>query len=258
MRKTPNIDARGPEKRVCDKPDARKPVAEKAGSVKAGPGKALGAKAVPGDRIRNRSLKHEVVLETAVSLFNEKGFHATSLDDVAARLKVTKPTIYHYASSKDEILFDCVKRGLHKILAAIEALPDGPRSGHDRLEAAMHGYALVMTESFCKCVTRTADSELTETSRLEFRRLKRQIDHVMRGLVKAGMEDGSLRPGDPLIVTFALTGSLNWIGRWYEPARGLEPEEVARGVVATLMSGLRHSTHENPRAQRLASSPSRG
>jgi AcrR family transcriptional regulator len=194
---------------------------------------------VPGDRIRNRSVKHEAVLATAVELFNEKGFHATSLDDVAARLNVTKPTIYHYASSKDEILFACAKRGLQQILAAIEALPDGRRSGHDRLEAAMTGYALVMTEDFCRCVTRTADSELTEPSRREFRRLKREIDQVMRDLVQAGMDDGSLRAGDPVIVTFTLTGALNWIGRWYEPTGELSPDAIARGAVATLLAGLR-------------------
>lgn len=194
---------------------------------------------VPGDRIRNRRVKYEAVLAAAVALFNEKGFHATSLDDVAARLKVTKPTIYHYASSKDEILFACVKRGLEMILAAIDALPDGRRSGHDRLEAAMTGYALAMTQDFCRCVTRTADNELSEPSRREFRRLKREIDQVMRHLVHAGMEDGSLRPGHPVIVTFTLTGALNWIGRWYEPSRELRPDTVAHGAVATLMAGLR-------------------
>ncbi|MFC0813010.1 TetR/AcrR family transcriptional regulator [Paracoccus panacisoli] len=218
------------------RPQTASATAEKSDS---GEKPAAAEKIVPGDRIRNRSAKHEAVLETAVALFNEKGFHATSLDDVAARLHVTKPSIYHYVSSKDEILFACVKRGLQQILAAIEALPDGRRSGHDRLEAAMTGYALAMTEDFCRCVTRTADSELAEPSRVEFRRLKREIDQVMRSLVQAGMDDGSLRPGEPRIVTFTLTGALNWIGRWYEPSRGLPPGEVASGVVATLLTGLR-------------------
>lgn len=196
-------------------------------------------KIVPGDRIRNRSVKYEAVLAAAVALFNERGFHATSLDDVAARLKVTKPTIYHYASSKDEILFACVKRGLEMIISAIDALPDDRRSGHARLEAAMTGYAHAMTQDFCRCVTRTADNELSEPSRREFRRLKREIDTVMRQLVQAGMDDGSLRPGNPVIVTFTLTGALNWIGRWYEPSRELLPETIVTGAVATLMTGLR-------------------
>lgn len=193
---------------------------------------------VPGDRSRNHKEKRDAVLAAAAALFSIKGFRATSLDDVAASLGVTKPTIYHYVKSKDDILFDCVKRGLGMILEAVEELPEDRRSGRDRLEAAMQGYALAMTQDFCRCVTRTSDTELSELSRREFRKLKREIDDVMRNLVQAGMDDGSLRAGDPRMVTFTLTGALNWIGRWYEPTGGISGEEVAQGVVSTLMAGL--------------------
>ncbi len=66
----------------------------------------------PEERAREREQKREAVLSTAVRLFNSKGFHATSLDDVALALNVTKPTIYHYFANKDEVLFECVRRGL--------------------------------------------------------------------------------------------------------------------------------------------------
>ena len=51
------------------------------------------------ERGRERQLKREAVLHTAVQSFNERGFHATSLDEVAESLNVTKPTIYHYFGS---------------------------------------------------------------------------------------------------------------------------------------------------------------
>ena len=196
-------------------------------------------RAVPGDRKRHRAeIKREVVLETAVALFNEKGFRATSLDEVARKLGVTKPTIYQYVASKDEILFDCVIRGLEMIRDAAENAARGHHTGRDKLEAAMHAYAIAMTMDFCRCVTRTADTELSDDSRKEFRRLKRAIDEMMRGMVRAGIADGSLRGGDVRMITFTLTGTLNWIGRWYEPAGEMEPEFVASSVVRTLMSGL--------------------
>lgn len=198
-------------------------------------------RAVPGDRKRHRThLKREVVLETAVTLFNERGFRTTSLDDVARRLGVTKPTIYQYVASKDEILFDCVIRGLEMIRTAAETATQGHHTGRDKLEAAMHAYAIAMTKDFCRCVTRTADSELSEDSRKEFRRLKRNIDEMMRGMVRAGIADGSLRGGDLRMITFTLTGTLNWIGRWYEPTGELSPEFIASNVVRTLMTGLAH------------------
>lgn len=199
--------------------------------------------AAPGDRRRRgRAVKREAVLAVAAEMFAEKGFRATSLDEVAARLGVTKPTLYRYVSSKDEILFDCAKRGLKMIHDAAEAGAGEGRSGRDRLEVMMRRYALAMTQDYCRCVTRTSDTELSEESRKEFRRLKREIDEALRAVVREGMEDGSLRKGDVRLTTFALTGALNWIGRWFEPGREMTPETVAEGVVGTLLAGLAPET----------------
>ena len=66
-----------------------------------------------------RALKREAVLRVAVRMFNERGFHATSLDEVAERLNISKPTLYYYVKNKDEILFECVNIGLRQLQDAI-------------------------------------------------------------------------------------------------------------------------------------------
>ncbi|MBN9552767.1 MAG: TetR family transcriptional regulator [Alphaproteobacteria bacterium] len=190
------------------------------------------------ERKRDRAVKREAVLHAAVQAFNRKGFHATSLDEVAASLNVTKPTIYHYFANKDEILFECVRLGLDGIRVAAETVERNGGSGFDRLKALMRRYAIIMTQDFGICVTRTADHELSPPAKTQFRALKREIDHTVRRVVADGMRDGSLAAGDPKIVTFTLTGALNWIARWYDPAGSLSAEEVADGCVATLLLGL--------------------
>jgi AcrR family transcriptional regulator len=192
----------------------------------------------PDERERERALKREAVLHTAVQSFNEKGFHATSLDEVAVALNVTKPTIYHYFSSKDEILFECVRLGLHGILDAAAAIEKKGGSGLERLKALMRDYAAIMTKDFGMCVTRTADHELSAESRAQFRSLKREIDAAVRRVVEDGMRDGSIAPADPRLVTFIIAGALNWIARWYDPKGSLRPDEIAEGCVATLVQGL--------------------
>lgn len=190
------------------------------------------------ERARERAVKRDAVLRTAVALFNEKGVHATSLADVATALNVTKPTIYHYFSSKDEILFECVRRGVESIRdAAIDVEKQGG-TGLERLEAHMRNYALVMTSDFGMCVTRTADHELSAESRAKFRAIKRETDVLMRRVVEEGIQDGSIASGDPRLITFTLAGALNWIARWYDPKGPMTPEEIAAECVAILVRGI--------------------
>lgn len=190
------------------------------------------------ERERDRAVKREAVLQAAVQSFNRNGFHNTSLDDVAASLNVTKPTIYYYFANKDEILFDCVRLGLDGIRIAADTVEKNGGSGLDRLKALMRRYAVIMTQDFGMCVTRTADHELSPGAKVQFRELKREIDHTVRRVVTDGMQDGSIAPGDPKLVTFALTGALNWIARWYDPEGPLSPDEIADGCLAPLLFGL--------------------
>ncbi len=190
------------------------------------------------ERKQERAVKREAVLHAAVQSFNSKGFHATSLDEVAASLNVTKPTIYHYFANKDEILFECVRLGLDGIQRAAKAVQENGGSGSERLIALMRRYAIIMTRDFGICVTRTADHELSSQAKEQFRSLKREIDHAVRAVVIDGMRDCSLAVGDPKVVTFTITGALNWIARWYDPEGPLSPEQIADGCIATLMNGL--------------------
>ena len=190
------------------------------------------------ERRKTRESKREAVLAAAVRFFNQKGFKATSLEDVARALNVTKPTIYNYFKSKDEILFECILRGLEAIRMAARDVEMQGGSGCDRLHALMNNYASCMTQEFCICITRTADHELSSDSRKRFRQMKRDIDLIVRRVVQDGMDDGSINPGDPVLVTFAITGALNWIARWFEEAGPLSRDQVVAGVVSTLMQGL--------------------
>jgi AcrR family transcriptional regulator len=190
------------------------------------------------ERAREREVKRDAVLRTAVALFNENGVRATSLADVAKALNVTKPTIYHYFSNKDEILFECVRRGVESIRDGAIDVEKRGGTGLERLQAHMRNYALVMMNDFGMCVTRTADHELSYQSRARFRALKRETDVLMRRVVEEGMQDGSIAPGDPRLVTFTLAGALNWIARWYDPNGPMTPEEIAAGCVATLIQGI--------------------
>ncbi|HZV10884.1 MAG TPA: helix-turn-helix domain-containing protein, partial [Novosphingobium sp.] len=99
-------------------------------------------------RRSSRQAKRDAVLRAAVRMFNERGFHQTSLDDVAAQLGVSKPTIYHYLGNKDQVLLECVTIGLSQLLEAAETSRQKPGKGVDRLIAFLTRYAEINMDDF--------------------------------------------------------------------------------------------------------------
>lgn len=186
----------------------------------------------------DRKAKRDAVLLVAVQMFNERGFHHTSLDDVAARLGISKPTIYHYLGNKDQILLECVKSGLDQLMEAAQASRKAPGSGADRLCTFLTRYAEANMGDFGRCVIRTAEEDLEPESREKLLAIKRQIDTAMRAIIEEGIADGSILPCDSRLLAFALAGALNWPARWYKPEGSQTRQDLAQSLVSVLARGF--------------------
>ncbi|MEO8374839.1 MAG: TetR/AcrR family transcriptional regulator [Sphingomonas bacterium] len=191
------------------------------------------------ERKTEREQKREAVLRAAVGMFNAQGFHATSLDDVAASLGVSKPTIYHYLGNKDQVLFECVTRGIEQLNEAAAAVRAVPGTGLDRLRSFLRLYAEIIMDDFGRCVIRTADEALSPDSAARFRALKGEIDDALRAMISAGVADGSIQAPDIRLTAFTLAGALNWPARWYRADGGdMSTAAVASQMVDILTNGL--------------------
>ncbi len=190
------------------------------------------------DRARTRASKREAVLRVAAQMFNEKGFHATSLDEVAERLNITKPTLYYYVKNKDEILFECVNIGLQMLQDAIQQVGASGGRAIDKLVAGMQQYVRIVTMDFGMCVIRVGEDPLPPESQRKLRRFKAALDQEFRELIRLGIAEGSIASCDPKIAAFTLAGALSWIGRWYQPGGPLRPEQIADQCIGLLIHGL--------------------
>jgi AcrR family transcriptional regulator len=190
-------------------------------------------------RLAEREQKREAVLRAAVRTFNARGFHATSLDDVATLLQISKPTIYHYLGNKEQVLLECVTRGIEELQAAADAALREAGSGLDRLQSFLRRYAETNMDDFGRCVVRTGDEMLSPEGAQRFRALKGEIDRSMRQLIEAGIADGSIAPVDVRIAAFTLAGALNWPARWHDPNGPLSAETIAARMVDLLTDGIR-------------------
>ena len=181
-------------------------------------------------------------------MFLEKSYGRTSLNDVAERLSITKPAIYHYFSSKEQILVECYRLGTAMIAETLDQIAAHCGNGIEKVAAFISSYANVMTVNFGRCVMRLDEGDLSRDARAEIRASKKKIDRRLRSFVQEGIDDGSIAPCDPKLAAFSIAGALNWICMWYEPGGPLSPQEIATQFARTLTQGLARERNQVQRA----------
>jgi len=189
-------------------------------------------------RRRARDEKREAVLRTAVALFLEQGYHRTTLNDVAERLNITKPALYNYFRGKDEILFECWAIGNELVDDCIAEISAGGGSGLDKLRKLLVRYAELMTEDYGKSLVRFDLRDLSDDNRKIVQAAKRRIDRAFRDYIADGIADGTVKPCDPKLAAFAIAGSLNWIGHWFQPDGAMTGKAVAEEFAIRLTEGI--------------------
>ncbi|MFP6808743.1 MAG: TetR/AcrR family transcriptional regulator [Pseudomonadales bacterium] len=184
----------------------------------------LGEPKGKGASYGNRKLE---VLRTAATLFNERGFHNTTMDDIAARLKVTKPALYHYAKGKDELLFEIGSIAIDEAMSFF----DTPRlvrgSGAEQLEQFFIAWTKSICKPFGRCLVLTKPEILEPASREVSKDSRRRIQRQVVDLIQVGVDDGSINTCDARLIALALFDLFNGIAYWYSDKGELAPEEIA-------------------------------
>ena len=157
---------------------------------------------------------------------------------MAERLNITKPALYNYFRGKDEILYECWAIGAERVDECIDEIAATGGTGLEKLRKLIISYAETMTTDYGKSLVRFDVRDLTEHNRKIVRLAKKKIDQAFRDYIGQGIKDGSIRPCDVKLSAFAIAGSLNWIGHWYQPGGALEAEAIAREFAIRLTEGL--------------------
>lgn len=190
-------------------------------------------------RRADHALKRDSVIRAAARAFNEHGYHNTSLDDIAAALGVTKPTVYYYVENKEQLLFECFRAGLEPIRIALGAAELSSDSGRERLRRVIGDYARAIASEYGWCMVRAEHQDLGPELSAQVKSLKSEIDQGIRRLLRRGIEDGSIEPCDQRIAAFAIAGALNWIAHWYREGQSMGADAVADAYVAFLENALK-------------------
>lgn len=183
--------------------------------------------------------KRLALLTEAVSAFNERGFHATSMSELGRRLGVTKSALYYYFPSKQAILKAAFDHVIGIAFDSLDRARNSDQCGIDKLELALRGYMEGALGEFSRCIILTEEHALIEEERTVIVESRDAFEAALRELVQEGIADGSIIPCDPKLAIFSIFGAINWVPKWYRMDGEWTSAQVAGAVSELICRSIR-------------------
>lgn len=183
--------------------------------------------------------RREQILSTAVHLFSEKGYHATSMRDIAEALGLQAGSLYVHIQGKEELLYEIVDRGAEQFLAAVTPIAESDRPAPARLREAMRAHLRVMARNLDTAIVFFHEWKFLDADRRSRILAKRdRYERLFRAIIEDGVREGSFRPVDVRMAALAVLSMVNWFYHWYSPEGPLTADEVADRFADLVLRGL--------------------
>src|SRR5437870_7357155 len=180
------------------------------------------------------------ILRTAARLFQQRGYHATSMNDVASALKLSKGGLYHHFQSKDEILFNLMDHAMditqERVINPVRDIADPEE--RLRMLIRLHIEVVLSVREREITVMLHENHPLPPSLRRRINTRKKDYVHFVESLIaevqRARQSKGTV---SPRAAAFALLGMINWIYQWYRPDGTLREEDVAHQYTEVFFAG---------------------
>lgn len=189
-------------------------------------------------RTRRIHRRQQDILKVAARLFAERGYERTTLEMIADELGLSKPSLYYYVKSKEDILADLFQEIFQRILERVQTDVSPDLSPEVQLHHLIIAYVthaciypegriLFLYESYLLSICNPELHDLRD-------RYQRQVEHA----ISEGMKQGRFRISDAKLATLAVVGALHAIPLWYMPDGSLSPREIGEYYARLLIGGL--------------------
>ncbi|MGA7640792.1 MAG: TetR/AcrR family transcriptional regulator, partial [Syntrophobacteraceae bacterium] len=188
----------------------------------------------------DRSVRFQKLIDTAAGLFHKKGFKSATLDGLARELGLSKTALYHYVSSKEQLLSIVYAQAFEKIFERIHEISvmDVPPDEKLRLILRNHIKNITIKNAVLFSVFFAEENQLPKEDFQKIRLEKRKYSQIIEDIIKDGIAIGIFRPTDPRLQANAILGMCNWVYKWYRPNRATySPDQVAEHFIALLEGG---------------------
>jgi AcrR family transcriptional regulator len=184
------------------------------------------------------STRRDELAVTAARLFAERGYHGTSMGDLAEAMGVQKASLYSLTASKQDLLYRVMRDGADAFHAGLDAIPDD-LPALERVRLALRSHLRVVGEQLDVATVFTREWRYLEGERRdEIRAERRRYEERVRGIFRDGVENGELRSDlDAAAAALLVLSAANWAYTWLTPGR--DTDEIAERFAAILVDGIR-------------------
>lgn len=173
------------------------------------------------------------IKRAALEMFSSQGFQATGVRDIARQADVTVATLYHYMTSKEDLLVAIMRSNMRELISAAEVAILNGRSPREQLHGVIEQH--VRSHGQRRQHSTVGDTELRSLAgknREDILSLRDQYEQLWDGVIREGVVLGEFHVSDVRLATFALIEMCNGVARWYRPFGRLRLDEVAAHYAA--------------------------
>jgi TetR/AcrR family transcriptional regulator, cholesterol catabolism regulator len=183
--------------------------------------------------------KEAEILEAAAAIFHDKGFAATSTQDIADRVGMYKGSLYYYVDSKEDILYRIGRKVYTDLKRKQAAAAEADAPPLERLRAFIRTHILHTASNLAETAAFYGDfRSFTGDRRIEIIALRDEYEASFRRILSGAQADGSIREIDVKLVSLSVLGMMNSVYLWYQPSGRLSADQVADALAELVIQGL--------------------
>ncbi len=179
------------------------------------------------------------IFAAAERLFSARGYHATSVRDIAAEIDRRGPSLYAHVGGKEEILWAVVSRAADEFLAALRPIAAADLQPAEKLRRAIAAHVRVVTGNLdAATVYQHEWRQLSPAHRQAVKHRRDDYERLLRGIVAEGIAAGDFAPVDPKWAGLLVLSVVNGVYQWYRPNGPLVPDEISARFTDLILSGI--------------------
>ena len=182
--------------------------------------------------------KRDKILLNAAKLFAKNGYENVSMEEIAAKLKLNKATLYYYFKSKDEIFFMIQMQAIEQANEVLKKVLSSNAGPQEKLREAIKSHVRIVTRDYITGTFRQRELVLPNKLMVKVIAARNRFEKNFEKIILEGVEEGIFQKENWKLSVLSILGALNAILRWYSPKGTLSADEIGEAISGFAIKGI--------------------